>query len=67
MSSALSTFNTTTEERLLSKAPKLQMLLGRPALAVPAPVCGFQCECFVHFSLLCVYLDGLNAEHKFQV
>ncbi len=60
MSSALSTLNTTTEVRPLSKAPNPQLLPGRRSIGCPLlRVC-------VHFSLLCVcvHLDGLNAEHK---
>ncbi len=57
--SALSILNTTTEVPL-SKAPNLQLLPGAPLhkwLPTAPGVC----------SQLCVHLDGLNAEHKFQV
>ncbi len=65
MSSALSTLNTMTEVPL-SKAPNPQLLPGRcsingcPLLRVCVRgVCGF--------TAVCVYMDGLNAEHKFRV
>ncbi len=67
MSSALSTLNTTTEVRPLSKAPNPQLLLGRRSInGCPLlRVCVFKvCVC----ALLCVCtLDGSNAEHKFRV
>ncbi len=60
MSSVLSTFNTTTEVRPLSKAPNPQLLPRRPLLRV--------CVHGVYvFTTVCVHLDGLNAEHKFWV
>ncbi len=60
MSSVLSTFNTTTEVRPLSKAPNPQLLPRRPLLRV--------CVHGVYvFTTVCVHLDGLNAEHKFRV
>ncbi len=79
MSSALSTLNTTTEVRPLSKAPNPQLLPGRhsingcPLLRVcvhDVCVCVCVCVCVFVCSLLtavCVHLDGLNAEHKFRV
>ncbi len=51
--SVLSTFNTTTEVRPLSKAPNPQLLPGR---------CSIDCPLLQ----VCVHLDGLNAEHKFH-
>ncbi len=65
MNSTLSTFNTMTEVPL-SKAPNPQLLPecwsnGCLLLRVRVhSVC-------VHYSLLCVHLDGLNAEHQFRV
>ncbi len=66
MYSALSSFNTTTEVPL-SKAPNPQLLPGRRSIngcpLLRVCVHGV-CVC----SLLCVCtLDGINAEHKFQV
>ncbi len=51
--SVLSTFNTMTEVRPLSKAPNPQLLPGR---------CSIDCPLLQ----VCVHLDGLNAEHKFH-
>ncbi len=64
LTSTLSTLNTTTEVSL-SKAPNPQLLPGRwsngcPLLGCVHSVC-------VHYSLLCVHLDGLNAEDQFRV
>ncbi len=59
MTSALSTLNTTTEVRPLSKAPKPQLLPGAAALAAHCSGCVL--------TAVCVHLDGLNTEHKFQV
>ncbi len=56
ITSTLSTFNTTTEVRPLSKAPNPQLLPGRRSI-------GSGCM----FTTVCVHLDGLNAEHKFRV
>ncbi len=79
MSSALSTLNSTTEVRPLRKAPKPQLLPGLcigclllrvcvRSRCVWVCVCVCLCVClFFRFSLLCVHLDWLNAEHKFQV
>ncbi len=59
MSSALSTLNTTTEVRPLSKEPNPQLLrVCVHGLCV--------CVCSL-LTAVCVHLDGLNAEHKFQV
>ncbi len=58
ISSTLSTFNTMTEERPLSKTPNPQLLPGHRSIGCPLlRVC-------VHS--VCVHLDGLNAEHKFR-
>ncbi len=54
-SSTLSTFNTTTEVRPLSKAPKPQLLPGRRSIGCPL------LQVYVHYCV-CVHLDGLNAE-----
>ncbi len=51
--SFLSTFNTTTEVRPLSKAPNLQLLPGSRSIGCT-------------LLRVCVHLDGLNAEHKFH-
>ncbi len=79
MSSALSTLNTTTEVRPLSKAPNPQLLPGRRSINdCPLLWMCLRCVCVCVFvcSLLtavcvcvcvCVHLDGLNAEHKFRV
>ncbi len=71
MSSALSTLNTTTEVRPLSKASNPQLLPGCRSIGCPLLWCVFMvCVCVHVCSLLtavCVHLDGLNAEHKFQV
>ncbi len=67
---SLSTFNTTTEMRPLSKARNPQLLPGRCSInGCPLLwVCVHGVCVFVHYSLLCVCtLDGLNAEHKFRV
>ncbi len=61
MSSALSTLNTTTEVRPLSKEPNPQLLRG-----CVHGVCVCMCVCSL-LTAVCVHLDGLNAEHKFQV
>ncbi len=67
MSSALSTFNTTTEVRPLSKAPNPQLLPGRRRIN------GYQLPRVCVYGVLCVFtavgvrLDGLNAEQKFRV
>ncbi len=68
MSSALSTLNTTTEVRPLSKAPNLQLLPGRRSIGCPLlRVCVHNvCVCSL-LTAVCVHLDGLNSEHKFQV
>ncbi len=63
---SLSTLNTTTEVRPLSKAPNPQLLPGRNSnMAAHCSRCVFTvCVC----SLLCVCtLDEFNAEHKFQL
>ncbi len=61
---SLSTLNTTTEVRPLSKAPNPQLLPGRRSIGCPLlRVCVHGVCVFT----VCVYLDGLNAEHKFQV
>ncbi len=59
ITSALSTFNTTTEVRPLSKAPIPQLLPGRRNMAAHCSGCVF--------TAVCVHLDGLNAENKFRV
>ncbi len=51
--SVLSTFNTSTESRPLSKSPDPQLLPGRRSIDCP-------------LLRVCVHLDGLNAEHKFH-
>ncbi len=59
ITNALSTFNTMTEVRPLSKALNPQLLPGAAALAAHCSGCVF--------TTVCVHLDGLNAEHKFWV
>ncbi len=61
MYSALSTLNTTTEVRPLSKGPNLQLLPGRRSING----CPLLRVC-VYGVCVCT-LDGLNAEHKFRV
>ncbi len=66
MSSALSTFNTTTEVRPLSKAPNPQLLPGRRRInGYQLPRVCFTVVCV--FTAVCVCLDELNAEQKFRV
>ncbi len=58
ITSVLSTFNTRTEVRPLSKAPNPQLLPGRRSIGCPLlRVCVHYCVCA---------LGWLNAEHKFQ-
>ncbi len=59
MTSTLSTFNTTTKVRPLSKAPIPQLLPGRRNMAAHCSGCVF--------TAVSVHLDGLNAEDKFRV
>ncbi len=61
MSSALSTLNTMTEVPLSTQLlPGRCSINGCPLLRVCVHgVCGF--------TAVCVYMDGLNAEHKFRV
>ncbi len=62
ITSVLSTFNTTTEVRPLSKTPNPQLLPGSHSIGCPLlRVCVCVCVC------VCAHLDGLNAEHKFRV
>ncbi len=65
MNSTLSTFNTMTEVPL-SKAPNPQLLPGRWSNGCPLLRVRVHSVC-VHYSLLCVHLDGLNAEDQFRV
>ncbi len=71
MFSALSTFNTMTEVRPLSKAPNPQLLPGRRSInGCPLLRVCVHGACVSVCSLLtavCGHLDGLNAEHKFWV
>ncbi len=64
------TLNTTTEVRPLSKEPKPQLLPGCRSIGCPLLWVCVHGECVCVCTLLtavCVHLDGLNAEHKFQV
>ncbi len=65
MTSALSTLNTTTEVRPLRKAPNPQLLPGRRSIGCPLLRVCVHGVCV--FTAVCVHLDGLNAEHKFQI
>ncbi len=71
MSSALSTFNTTTEVPL-SMVPNPQLLPGCHGIGCPLLRCVCVCACVRAcvrvcslLTAVCVHLDGLNAEHKF--
>ncbi len=67
MNSTLSTFNTMTEVPLSkAKAPNPQLLPGRWSNGCPLLRVRVHSVC-VLYSLLCVHLDGLNAEHQFRV
>ncbi len=64
--STLSTLNTMTEVRPLSKAPNPQLLPGRHSIGCPLLRVCVRGVCM--FTAVCVCtLDGLNAEHKFRV
>ncbi len=64
---SLSTLNTTTEVRPLSKAPNPQLLPGRNSnMAAHCSRCVFT-VCVCVFTAVCVHLNGFNAEHKFQL
>ncbi len=64
ITSALSTFNTTTEMRPLNKATEPPTAPWVPQRWLPtAPGVCSRCV----FTAVCAHLNGLNAEHKFQV
>ncbi len=67
MSSALSTLNTTTEVSPLSKAPNPQLLPRHRSPLLRVCVHGMCVRVCSLLTAVCVHLDGLNAEHKFQV
>ncbi len=62
ITSALSTLNTTTQVKPLSKAPNPQLFPGCRSNMAAHCVCS---RC-VHYCV-CAHLDGLNAELKFRV
>ncbi len=67
MNSTLSTFSDITEVPL-SKAPNPQLLPGHWSNGCPLLRVRVHCVCVCSLlTAVCVHLDGLNAEHQFQV
>ncbi len=66
MYSALSTLNTTTEVRPLSKAPNPQLLPGHRGIN-GCPLLRVCVHVVCVFTAVCVYFGWVNSEHEFRV